>query len=300
MAAANAQSSADELRVRAVTTLGRGLASTHFRGKGRIAVRAAQLVSHISREAYCSPSKGATVRVDLRDRIQSQMWADAYELETKAIFGMFISRGSTVVDVGANIGYFSVLAAALAGRAGAVHAFEADPSCFLMLRRNTDPVQQITAWELAVSDREGSATLYRSEEVAESGWGTILRPSIDRKAQIDVRTTSLDRWLLQNDLQSIDFLKVDAEGSEYRILEGATHLLATHRPVVVFEANEECLARDGRGTSDLLSLMESIGYCTWQVQSPRGVDTGVILGMPEHRSAEVERHPRRVRLKRFP
>jgi FkbM family methyltransferase len=262
-------------------------------------MRAAQLASHISTEAYCSPCRGATLRLDLRDRIQCLMWCDAYERETKLIFQVFISRGSTVVDIGANVGYFSVLAAALAGEAGAVHAFEPDPSCFVTLKENTNSVRQVTVWDLALSDQEGFATLYRTERDSESGWGSILKPSPDHKTQIKVRKTILDQWLVDNVVTNVDFVKIDAEGSEYRILQGSEHVLANHGPALLFEANEECLARDGREVSDLLSLMTSFGYFVWRVESPQRRATGVLLALPEHRSAEAGRLARGVRLARL-
>src|SRR5918992_4538789 len=130
MAGVGANGRARNLRVYAVSAFGRGLSLAHFRGKGRLGMRAARLASRVSTEAYCSPCRGATMRVDLRDRIQTLMWCGAYERETKLVFHVFISRGSTVVDVGANVGYFSVLAAALAGEAGGGPPFLGETSFF--------------------------------------------------------------------------------------------------------------------------------------------------------------------------
>jgi FkbM family methyltransferase len=221
------------------------------------------------------------LRVDLRDRIQALMWCNAYEPEMKAVFHAFVRNGCVVLDVGAHVGYFSLLACGLVGEKGRVHAFEPDPDCFAKLRANAKRFSQITPWNMAVADRAGFVPLHRSPCSTESGWGSILEAPGEERTRVQVRSTTLDAWLQTQPVDRVDFVKIDAEGAEYGILAGSQRLFHITRPIVVFEVNEGCLARDARLPSDLFRLIEPHGYGIWSVESGNRRPTGLCLGLPE-------------------
>jgi hypothetical protein len=81
-------------------------------------------------------------------------------------------------------------------------------------------------------------------------------------------------WAQEQAIQHVDFIKMDIEGGEYRALRGAGALLGQHRPLVVTELNEVCLACNHRGVQDVLSLLRAAGYDTFSFN--RGV-----LGIPK-------------------
>lgn len=266
-----------DMAVRAVAALGAFLAPPQFRGKGRLGLLLGRLAAQASAEAVCFPG-GLPLTVDLRDRIQRLMWCGAYEPETRALFRSLVTEGSVVVDVGAHIGYFSALAGSLAGETGAVHAFEPDPGCFAALASNASHWRGIVPWNLAVSDGSGSATLFRSARRGESGWASLLDGG-GAGEEVVVPTVALDEWARSEKIARIDLVKIDAEGAELRILRGAERILAEHRPAVLLEANEVCLARDGRGASDLIDRLRSHGYRVWSIDSRRGRPTGTMLAL---------------------
>lgn len=264
-----------------VSVIGRALSHVEVRGKGRICGRVARSLARLSSEAYCTPLPGTSLRVDLRDRIQALMWCNAYEPEIKAVFHAFVRDGCVVLDVGAHVGYFSVLAGGLVGEKGRVHAFEPDPDCFAKLGANTKRYFQITRWNMAVADRVGFVQLHRSPLSTESGWGSILEAPGEERTRVEVRSTTLDAWLETQPTERVDFVKVDAEGAEYRILAGSQRLFDIRKPIIVFEVNEGCLARDARRPSDLFRLIEPHGYGIWSVESGRRRPTGLFLALPE-------------------
>src|SRR5579864_2817767 len=98
------------------------------RGKGRLANVLLQALK--PDELECHPLHNVTVALRPEQRIERLMWASAYERDLVTLFKRTIKPGMTVADVGANIGYFSAIAAGLVGSAGAVHAFEPNPECF--------------------------------------------------------------------------------------------------------------------------------------------------------------------------
>lgn len=132
--------------------------------------------------------------------------------------GFEINPADVVVDVGAHVGMFSVYASRLAGK-GRVYAFEPMPQNFEMLERNLalNGVRNVSAINKAVSDETGSTHFFLS---GHNTGGHSLYAGDDRTQGIKVETVSLKDFTGENKIKKIDFLKMDCEGGEYRILFG--------------------------------------------------------------------------------
>lgn len=154
---------------------------------------------------------------------------ERYELETTQFFKKMIVPGMTVVDVGANLGYFTRLAAKLVGQRGQVYSFEPDADNLVLLRKNTKRFNNVRIIQSAVSDREGTATFYLSDKM---GMHSLLEKNGSGKT-ITVPSTTLDRLYEETD---IHFIKIDVEGAERSVFDGMQKLLA-RKPIVVFEYN---------------------------------------------------------------
>jgi FkbM family methyltransferase len=272
------------------TAVGRALAPLRFRGKARVAQSAARVVSLVSPRAHCSPSPGTTLDVLLRDRIQAHMWARAYQMETMHLLRALLAPGDTFLDVGAHIGYFSVLAAGRVGAHGRVDAFEPDPGCFEALARNAERLPQLRAWNAAVADAEEKQTLYRSPRGDEWGWSTLVAPPDESREQVVVETITLDGWARgPGALEQLDAVKVNAQGSEPRILDGARDIIASFAPVLLVGADPTCLARAGFDAESVAERLADLHYSVWRIESRRGQNTGVLLGAPRSERVESER-----------
>ena len=119
------------------------------------------------------------------------MWAGAYECALVRMLRSFLKPGMVFLDLGANIGYFSAIAAALVGTSGRVFAFEPSPHCFTYLERNLRGFEQAAIYNCAVSDTNGPRPFYLHP--AENGWGSLFA---DRglTERIHIDTIRLDDW----------------------------------------------------------------------------------------------------------
>jgi FkbM family methyltransferase len=164
----------------------------------------------------------------------------AYEPRTAECFCQRLGPGSTFVDIGANHGYFSMLAASLVGPSGRVTAFEPNPAVFEQLRTHVALngfEQRVTAWPWALADRpESGACLYLSQVDSNSGLSS-LTPSADTMRAgglsdtrtIPVPVETFDRWFAASGLDRIDLVKIDVEGAEARVVAGMSEALASRR-----------------------------------------------------------------------
>lgn len=254
-----------------LNTLQRVLEPLPIRGKGRLAVAILSRVSE--REVQCHPLRGVTVSLQADKWIERLMWAGAYERELVNLFKKVLMPGMNVLDLGANIGYFSVLAAGLVGSSGQVHAFEPAPTCFARLRNNLAAFPWAHAHSIAVGDEPGAACFHFSDNENESGWGSLLSEGDASTQTTTVPVVSLDAWAHEQAIRRVDLIKMDVEGGEYRALRGAEALLRQHRPAVVAELNDVCLRWDPRKPQDVLSLLRAAGYNTFSFNDG-------VLGIP--------------------
>jgi len=175
-------------------------------------------------------------------------------------FNQLIKKGMTVLDLGAHIGYYTLLAAKLVGPEGKVFAFEAAPENFYFLKRNVELNQyhNINLIQKAVSDKTGEATFYLDSE----SWGHSLAPLVKSKKSITVSTISLDDFL-QDDIV-VDFVKINIEGAEGRAINGMNRLLRkgnTKYIMVDFHLNElETQGSSFKGTWDDLTTLGFLFY----------------------------------------
>jgi FkbM family methyltransferase len=183
-----------------------------------------------------------------------------------ALLGAFLKPGMTVVDVGAHVGYYSVLAGRLVGPRGLVLAFEPDPRNFELLLANVwrNGLTNVVCFPWALSDRAGFAPLYRS--VDNSGDHRLHAVAGEEREIVPVRTTLLDA--LEAIRPPVDLIKVDTQGGEEAVLCGAERLLAGSPDVLVTaEYTPAQLRAAGSDPCGILDYYRSLGFAVL-VQEP--------------------------------
>lgn len=153
-------------------------------------------------------------------------------------------NGGVVYDVGANVGFFSLLAAQLVGPYGTVHAFEPHPRTIAVLRENlrVNGLSWVHAHNVAVADYNGESVL---SDVPERGWSHLedrLRHP-QRTGALPVSVATLDSYA--GGFEPPDVIKIDTEGYERDVLDGAAAIIDAHSPVLICELhgnNDEVLA----------------------------------------------------------
>jgi len=207
--------------------------------------------------------QGFRLRLDLQDLEQRKIFffGHYHERYEAKIIESLLDKDEVFWDVGANIGYFTLVAAAVLKNRGQIVSFEPGRTAFARLQDNIalNPFHNIIIYKLAVTDKSGEAVLYLSGEVADSG-ANLYRPGSEQASQEKCTTVSLDQFRGEQGLRSPDFLKMDVEGAELAALRGAEHILAHSRPLLLLEMEEKTLKAAGADKAALANLLQGHGY----------------------------------------
>ena len=179
-----------------------------------------------------------------------------------------LKPGQTFVDVGAHLGYFSLLAQHLVRPSGQVVAFEPAPQTFALLARNAARAGSIQVHALALWS-ESAELPFNTYGQRFSAYNSFFGPRVApaylhrlRKRSISVNATSLDEFLSQHPM-AVHCIKIDAESAELAILRGAVRTLATHKPVVIAEVGD--LGVDSAPKSaQMVDFLCKQGYQAWE------------------------------------
>lgn len=238
-----------------------------------------------------------SLRVGLRHGIRLVMrGATSYEPWYVELFNSLIRPDETVVDVGANIGFYSVLFSRCAAR---VVAYEPDPENLRLLERNLreNDCQNALIRPFALGDSAGTSSFSRDLATGYTGHlGSGLtysgvRSAYRKRSIITVHVTRLDDEVRALGLQP-NLLKLDVEGGEHGALAGAANTLSTYRPLVVTELSDWTASgyRSIDGPRTVLRLLAAAGYEAWDLD--RGVPVGdepawMIIAIPFERRRDT-------------
>jgi FkbM family methyltransferase len=204
---------------------------------------------------------GGKFRLVTSDTIQRAIYLfGIWEPHVAGLIRGILKPGDTFVDVGANIGYFSVMASRLVGPSGKVVSIEASSAMFERLKdslqrnscSNTRPVRG------AVSDSKGTIKLYLPDaEEGNCGLGSMVREtSTFEESPAD----TIGHWLLPEEIKTVRLMKIDVEGAESMVMSGLREILP------LLPQNAEILAEispDWGGSDQVFSLMEQAGFSAW-------------------------------------
>ena len=174
------------------------------------------------------------------------------EPHIKRAISKYVKEGDTLIDVGAHIGYFSLLMAYFGGPSCRLYSFEPNPEVFTRLvqnvRNNTYNERVITV-SAALSDEMGTKTFFVDD--AGSNLGTF-KPANDRKGKwLEIDVTTLDNIISEYSLSNVSFMKLDVEGAELSVLRGGKEFFKKNRPVIVCEVSSRQYKLFGHTVQDL-------------------------------------------------
>jgi FkbM family methyltransferase len=186
-------------------------------------------------------------------------WLGVYERAEQKLVAKTVRPGTVFFDVGANVGFYTLLASLLVGDNGRVFAFEPLPKNIDYLEKHLalNGAKNVTLLKAAVSDHSGQARFYETSCRATG--------QISGAGSLPVELVSLDDLFLNGALPLPDYLKIDVEGAEFLVLSGAQHLLDLGRPTIFLsthgaEVHAQCL-----------SLLESLGYAFHPLYANRDI-----------------------------
>jgi len=152
---------------------------------------------------------------------------DARELE---LIGSIVKQGFNVLDIGANIGFYTEVLSKLAGPKGCVHAFEPEATNFKYLLHNCEQFKNVKLINKAVSNKTGPIKIYLSKML---NVDHRTYPVDDAAEVMEIDATSIDDYLKMNNISQIDFIKMDIQGFEMAALKGMEKTLKNNPEVKI-------------------------------------------------------------------
>jgi FkbM family methyltransferase len=220
--------------------------------------------------ARTAPSLGQLLFVcDLQDEIARDVCLlGGYEPQVSRALTALVSRGATVVDVGANWGYFTLLAAHLTGPGGRVLALEPDRRPFALLERNCALNRLACVTSLPVAAGRGREELVLdgyADAATNRGVSRTRHREAGARADLPVvPAAALDELLDDQGVAAVDLVKIDVEGAEDGVLEGMSKGLAAGRyRRVLLELHPGLLAERGLTPDDCCTTLRAAGYLGW-------------------------------------
>jgi FkbM family methyltransferase len=162
-----------------------------------------------------------------------------YERPVQAALVEHLRPGDTFYDVGANLGFFTMLAARLVGPSGRVYAFEPVPENAAAVRHNArlNDFGQVTVLEKAVADAAGRGELRQAHHAGGSALSTVAPPP-DVKGIIPVEIVTIDGLVTGGTCAPPSLVKIDVEGAEMAVLEGMVETMQEYRPLILYEIDD--------------------------------------------------------------
>lgn len=176
-------------------------------------------------------------------------WLGTYELAKRRVFESAVKNGSVVFDIGAHAGYYTLLASMLVGDRGQVSAFEPSQRNLFYLEEHLrlNGVTNATVIESAVSDIGGEVSFVQEQ-------GNTFTGRISPSGRARITSVTLDGLVQKERVSVPDYMKIDVEGAEMRVLLGAIDILKKHHPTLFLSTHGSDVHKE------CCDLLNSLGY----------------------------------------
>jgi FkbM family methyltransferase len=184
-----------------------------------------------------------SLELDLTDQLSRDWyyWGYShYERETVSLWSRLLDNASIVFDVGANIGMYTLLAAARLQRRGEVYAFEPNPAVFNWLSHNVklNKFEHVHFVQLALCDADGERSFFLPKDRAWTN-GSLIEGFTDQTQPFSVQAMRFDTYCSKTGIAKVDLIKIDVEGAELEVLTGMGSLLEKWKPDIICEVLED-------------------------------------------------------------
>lgn len=176
---------------------------------------------------------GITYQLDLNEMIDSSIYYEGcFEPMTTAVINEQVKPGMTVLDIGANIGCHTLRLAKLVGEAGKVITFEPMSWAFAKLKTNIElnDFNNVILEKLALSN-----IIERKPAYFRTSWTPDNQSSPNSKNSEDIDFLTLDKYVSINNIDKIDFIKLDVDGYEYKVIWGGRETIKEFKPIMIVE-----------------------------------------------------------------
>lgn len=215
---------------------------------------------------------GAPVKIYPKGQIAFGIFTNQFEKEEIELFQKIIKPGMTVVDAGANIGLYSLIASQLVGPKGHVFSFEPSNETFMRLSENIklNSFTNLTPINKGLGDIINQKLILRQDEGYDDAERYIFpnntEPDIALenvntiKSEEEIEIDTLDNCLESMNITKVDFMKIDTEGYEYYVLQGATEILKNNPEIIIFmECTALGTARASTSQEKVFDMLRGLG-----------------------------------------
>jgi len=207
--------------------------------------------------------------LDISEQIRNFGWYEDEKFVTK-VFSKNISKNMHILDLGGNIGFYTLYARSIIGSAGKIITFEPFPNNVSLIKRSIieNSFTNVVIVEAAVSDHIGKSALYLSPNYnSEHSLIDFYDNPNESSKKIEVDIITVDSFFEKNnEEQKIDFIKMDIEGSEFHALKGMTKTLECNNKLsILSEFYPNGLVKNGVSPKTFLSELHDLGFSIYHI-----------------------------------
>lgn len=204
-------------------------------------------------------ASGYKFYVDMKDRfIAPVIIADKFEQNEKIEILKYTNEDTIFLDIGANIGYYSVL---LSDKVKKVYAFEPVTENYLLLNKNIEVnnLKNVTAVHKALSNKNGEVEMF-IDKLNGGGHSMQINNVLDTNSSEFIPSIRLDDYIESEGIENINLIKIDVQGAEGLVFEGAMETLKKFKPIIMMEYDPKMLSNFGTDPEKLLNMFKEMGY----------------------------------------
>jgi len=221
---------------------------------------------HKDLELITTITRGIIMNLTLKDAVQYMLFIDdVYEPHETSLWLNYSKNSSTIIDIGANVGYYSLLAASV-NKAARIISFEPISKTYNRFVENIEmnSYKNITAVRNAVSNKSETIRINLGNE---NNWGmsSINQHDYLSGSYEDIESVTLDEYVKNNCINGVDLIKIDIEGAEFYALLGMRNILEEMSPVIFVEVLEQHLSKQNISVEKVFSFLWDFGYRSYTI-----------------------------------
>lgn len=219
--------------------------------------------------------KGAKLNLYNDSLLSELIYNDRFEKTELKFLTRFLSKGDHFVDVGANIGLFSMIASKTVGQKGSIISFEPTPETFRRLNENIilNKYGNIKSFPFALAEFSGTTSFYTYPE-GRDAWNTLSKPQEEKYEEIIIQTFALDDFIHDNVslFNNVTLLKIDVEGWEIPAFKGGNKFFSSPQaPTLMVEFCDIQAQKANLSCTDLYNLLENYGYKMYKYDGKKNI-----------------------------
>ncbi|MEK7665110.1 MAG: FkbM family methyltransferase [Patescibacteria group bacterium] len=236
----------------------------------RVFFEIAAAISPFPEQPVFKNINGVMINFDFKDEDKARkMYFGTFQPAIADILKKYLKKGDTFIDAGANVGYFTAVAAGLVGQSGQVHSFEPVQEYFQKLKNLKDKNSRykITTNQLALGDKEKTEKIYIGgpSHIGDNTFFLDFLEGISEVKSAEVKVVRLDKYIKDNDLCNIKLIKIDVEGFEFPLLLGMEEYFLEcsktgNYPKIICEICPKAYSYLGKKLEDLFDYMKNFSY----------------------------------------